>query len=261
MRAPEAVRAGALALAGTYGAETSRQARAAPAIPVATPHGQAHVRARDLFKIYREGTTETVALRGASLELPAGQITSLVGRSGSGKSTLTMLLAGLALPSAGQVLIGDVDITRLDETERARLRARQIGVVFQRDNLIPFLTASENVALAVKLAGGQRAGARARDLLGEMGLSKRLKHLPRQLSGGEVQRVAVAVALANEPKLLLGDELTGELDSKTAAHVLEVINWACERMRLTVLIVTHNPLVASIAQQRLRLVDGVVQPA
>jgi putative ABC transport system ATP-binding protein len=159
------------------------------------------------------------------------------------------------------VLIGDVDITRLDETERARLRAREIGIVFQRDNLIPFLTASENVSLAVKLSGGQKAGARARDLLGELGLSKRLRHLPRQLSGGEVQRVAIAVALANEPKLLIGDELTGELDSKTAAQVLDVIGWAREKLRLTVLIVTHNPVVASMAQQRLRLVDGVVHPA
>jgi putative ABC transport system ATP-binding protein len=231
-----------------------------PANAVTLPM-QPFVSARDVFKIYREETVETVALRGASLELAAGQVTSLMGRSGSGKSTLTMLLAGLALPSAGQVLLDGVDITRLDETERARLRARQIGIVFQRDNLIPFLTASENVSLAVKLAGGQSPTARAKELLGELGLAHRLRHLPRQLSGGEVQRVAVAVALANEPKLLLGDELTGELDSKTAGHVLEVIFWACERLRLTVLIVTHNPLVASLAQQRLRLVDGVVHPA
>jgi putative ABC transport system ATP-binding protein len=261
MRPPGVGYAGALAMANTNRADFPGELPSAPEMPPPGAGDEPFVRARDLFKIYREGTAETVALRGASLDLRAGQVTSLVGRSGSGKSTLTLLIAGLALPSAGQVLLDGVDITRLDERERARLRARQVGIVFQRDNLIPFLTASENVALPIKLAGGQKAGARARDLLGELGLSKRLRHLPRQLSGGEVQRVAIAVALANEPKLLIGDELTGELDSKTAAQVLDVIGWAREKLRLTVLIVTHNPVVAAVAEQRLRLVDGEVQPA
>ncbi len=261
MRAPGVGSAGALGMASANSADTAAGVPAAPTLPPPRAGDEPFVQARDLFKIYREGTAETVALRGASLELRAGQVTSLVGPSGSGKSTLTLLIAGLALPSAGQVLLDGVDITRLDESERARLRARQVGIVFQRDNLIPFLTASENVSLAIKLAGGQNAGARARDLLGELGLSKRLRHLPRQLSGGEAQRVAIAVALANEPRLLIGDELTGELDSNTAAQVLDVIGWAREKLRLTVLIVTHNPVVAAMAQQRLRLVDGVVQPA
>lgn len=214
----------------------------------------------DVFKIYREGSTETVALRGASLELPRGRITSLVGRSGSGKSTLITLLAGLALPSAGRVLFDDQDITRLDDAGRAKLRAKRIGVVFQRDNLIPFLTAHENVKLAIKLAGGRRAGKRAKELLSELGLGKRLRHYPRQLSGGEGQRAAIAVALANGPDLLVGDELTGELDSKTADTVLKLITTASSEKGLTVLIVTHNLHVAQAAHQQLQLIDGVVAP-
>jgi len=229
-----------------------------PGNPPSAEGDEPLVRARDLFKIYKEGATETVALRGASLELPGGRVTSLVGRSGSGKSTLMMLLAGLALPSAGQVIFDGQDITRLDETERARLRSHRIGIVFQRDNLIPFLTALENVKLAITLAGGRRASARARELLGELGLGARLRHFPRQLSGGEAQRVAIAVALVNEPSLLLGDELTGELDSGTADQVLEVVLEACEQRRLTVLVVTHSDRVAAIAHRRLRLADGVV---
>jgi putative ABC transport system ATP-binding protein len=213
---------------------------------------------RDLFKIYREGAIETVALRGANLELRRGEVASLVGPSGSGKSTLISLLAGLALPSAGQVLFEGEDITRLDEMSRARLRSRQIGIVMQSGNLIPFLTALENVKLAIKLAGGRSAGRRARDLLAELGLGGRMHHIPRKLSGGEVQRVSVAAALANDPALLLADELTGELDSTTADKVLEVILEASRERRLSVLLVTHNPEVAGLAARRLRLVDGTV---
>ncbi len=218
-------------------------------------------RLHQVFKIYREGMTETVALRGASLELPRGSLTTMVGPSGSGKSTLLSILAGLALPSAGQVIIGDQDVSRLDEPARARLRARRIGIVFQSGNLIPFLTALENVQLARRLAGGSgRAGA-ARDVLGEVGLAKRLDHRPRQLSGGEAQRVAVAVALANEPDLLLADELTGELDSATADHVLRVLAEIWRRRALTILLVTHNRELAARGDHRLELLDGLVRPA
>jgi putative ABC transport system ATP-binding protein len=201
---------------------------------------------------------ETVALRGASLELRQGEVTSLVGPSGSGKSTLISVLAGLALPSAGQVLIEGEDITRLDEAARARLRARRIGIVMQSGNLIPFLTALENVKLAIKLAGGRSSDRRARHLLGELGLGSRLHHPPRRLSGGEVQRVSIAAALANDPALLLADEVTGELDSATAEQVLEVILEASRERSSTVLLVTHNREVAERADRRLQLVDGVV---
>jgi putative ABC transport system ATP-binding protein len=219
------------------------------------------VRLRDVFKIYREGATETVALRGADLTLARGAMTSLVGPSGSGKSTLMSLIAGLSLPSAGQVLFGDVDISRLDETARARLRADRVGIVFQSGNLIPFLTALENVELAARIGGRSTDRTRARELLSEVGLGKRLDHLPRQLSGGEAQRVSIAVALANEPELLLADELTGELDSATAALVMAVLRGIWERRRLTILVVTHNPDLAGQADRALKLLDGVVKEA
>jgi putative ABC transport system ATP-binding protein len=216
------------------------------------------VTVRDVFKIYKEGLIETVALRGASLELPRGSLTSLVGPSGSGKSTLISLLAGLALPSAGQIVISGQDITRLDESQRGRLRSERIGLVFQSGNLIPFLSALENVELAMKLRDRARLPGRARDLLGEVGLGHRLHHRPRHLSGGEVQRVAVAIALANEPELLLADELTGELDSATAEQVMGVLAEAWKQRRLTILLVTHNQDLAGRADHRLRLIDGLV---
>jgi ABC-type lipoprotein export system ATPase subunit len=220
------------------------------------------VRLQDVFKIYREGTTETVALRGASLELPRGLLTSMVGPSGSGKSTLLSIIAGLALPSAGQVILDGQDISRLDEAARARIRAERIGVVFQSGNLIPFLSALENVQLAQALSEKPRpkAGA-ARDLLGEVGLAQRLHHRPRQLSGGEVQRVAVAVALANQPDLLLADELTGELDSATADQVMLVLAEVWRQRHMTILLVTHSAELAARADHRLRLVDGLVSSA
>jgi putative ABC transport system ATP-binding protein len=225
--------------------------------PVVTTDA-ALVSVRDVFKVYREATAETVALRGASLELKPGEFVSLMGRSGSGKSTLVAVMAGLALPTAGQVIFDGRDITRLDEAERAELRSTRIGLVFQSGNLIPFLTAAENVRLALQLSGRATGNGRARDLLGEVGLAARLNHYPRQLSGGEVQRVAIAVALAVDPALLIGDELTGELDSATAQRVMEVLRDVRRQRQLSIMLVTHNPELAALADRRLELVDGVV---
>jgi len=216
------------------------------------------VSVRDVFKVYREATTETVALRGASLELQPGEFVSLMGRSGSGKSTLVSVMAGLALPTAGQVIFDGRDITRLDEAERAQVRAKRVGLVFQSGNLIPFLSAAENVRLALQLSGRAAGNGRARDLLGEVGLAARLNHYPRQLSGGEAQRVAIAVALALDPALLIGDELTGELDSATAERVMELLREVRRQRQLSILLVTHNPELAALADRRLELVDGVV---
>ena len=216
------------------------------------------LQAQAVSKAYRQGDLETRVLSEVCLEVERGETTSLVGVSGSGKSTLISLLAGLALPSAGQIVIGGQDITRLDEGARGRLRSERIGLVFQSGNLIPFLSALENVELAMRLRDRARPVGRARDLLGEVGLGHRLHHRPRQLSGGEVQRVAVAIALANEPELLLADELTGELDSATAEQVMDVLAKAWEQRRLTVLLVTHNLELAGRAEQRLRLIDGLV---
>jgi putative ABC transport system ATP-binding protein len=214
------------------------------------------VRVADVSKTFREGESETEVLHGVGLELARGQTTSLVGRSGSGKSTLISLIAGLLLPDTGSVTFDGHDVAALGESARARLRASRIGVVLQRDNLVPFLTASENVELALEIAGGARA--RARDLLGELGLGRRLHQRPRTLSGGEAQRVAVAVALANEPDLLLADEVTGELDSTTAEQVMGVIFEAWRERGLCVLYVTHSDELAAGAEHRLGLSDGAV---
>ncbi|TML92867.1 MAG: ABC transporter ATP-binding protein [Actinobacteria bacterium] len=225
---------------------------------VRAPTVVALVRVDEVSKTYREGPAVTRVLHGASLELARGETTSLVGASGSGKSTLLGLIAGLMVPESGRVVFDGQDITELDDTDRARLRAGRIGIMLQSDNLIPFLTAAENVELAVELGGGGRAGARARDVLSELGLADRLHHLPRRLSGGEAQRVSVAVALANDPDLLLADEVTGELDSANAEQVMEVISHASRDRGLTVLFVTHSRDLAARAAHRLRLENGCV---
>jgi predicted ABC-type transport system involved in lysophospholipase L1 biosynthesis ATPase subunit len=216
------------------------------------------VRVDEVSKSFREGENKTDVLRGVGLELARGETTSLVGRSGSGKSTLIALLAGLLLPDAGTVAFDGCDVAALGDAGRAQLRASRIGVVLQRDNLIPFLSACENVELAMTIAGGQGARARARDLLSELGLGQRLHHRPSALSGGESQRVAVAVALANEPDLLLADEVTGELDSTTAEQVMGVIHEAWRERGLSVLYVTHSDELAARAEHRLGLSDGAV---
>jgi len=171
------------------------------------------------------------------------------------------LLAGIMPPDAGRIVLDGCDLTRLDDRDRARLRAERIGVVLQRGNLIPFLTARENVEMAMRLAGRGGGRARARVVLAELGLERRADHLPRRMSGGESQRVAVAVALANEPDLLLADEVTGELDSANADAVMDWLFETCEERALSVLYVTHSPEIAARAHCRLRLERGRVVSA
>lgn len=211
---------------------------------------------QDVYKIYKESDLETVALRGVQLRVQPGEFVAITGRSGAGKSTLLSLLGGLAVPSAGRVVISGTDIARLTERERALFRREKIGLIYQADNLLPFLTAQENVMLPLQLAGRAYAARRARELLAEVGLSGRLTHKPNMLSGGERQRVAIAVALANEPDLLLADELTGELDSATAQAVMERLAALNQQRRLTLIIVTHNPRVAARAGRRVTIADG-----
>ncbi len=218
------------------------------------------VRIEAVSKTYREAGLASAVLDAASLDLGWGETASLVGPSGSGKSTLLGLIAGLLLPESGTIEFDGVDITRLDDAARARLRGSRIGVVLQSGNLLPFLTAVENVELALQLGGSRRSRRRARQLLDDLGLDDRADHLPRRLSGGEAQRVAVAVALANEPDLLLADEVTGELDSTTADEVITVILDAWRTRGLTVLFVTHSQELAVRAQRHLRLVGGRVLP-
>jgi putative ABC transport system ATP-binding protein len=237
---------------------------------VSGPSGQSSappaplVQVRSICKTYREGGTVTEVLRDASLKLARGETASLIGVSGSGKTTLMSLLAGLMRPESGEVVFDGQVLGAMDDAARARLRARRIGVVLQSGNLIPFLTAAENVELAIELGGeGRRANvaARARTLLAEVELGHRTEHLPRRMSGGEAQRVSVAMALANEPDLLLADEVTGQLDSATSEHVMGVILGAWRARGLTVLFVTHSGELAARAQRRLRLEDGRVLAA
>lgn len=216
------------------------------------------LQAESLTKAYGRGLLETIVLRGASLTLDRGETVSLVGDSGSGKSTLLSLLAGLMRPASGRVVFDGQELGKLDDTARARLRARRIGVALQKGNLIPFLTARENVQLALDLGGSGQPPSRATELLNRFGVGKRSDHLPSRLSGGEAQRVALAVALANTPDLLLADEIVGELDSETAAQVMDVVFEAAEQQGLAVLLVTHSRELAAQANTRLALLDGTV---
>jgi predicted ABC-type transport system involved in lysophospholipase L1 biosynthesis ATPase subunit len=237
----------------------ARPADREPPVPEATAP---LLRVERLSKSFGQGPLQTHVLRSASMELARGETVSLVGASGSGKSTLLALLAGLMVPESGSVSFDGQKLADLDDVGRAVLRARRIGVVLQSGNLIPFLTAFENVKLAIEMAGGVRAAAvRARELLSEFGLAHRLDHLPRRLSGGEAQRASVAMALANEPDLLLADEVTGELDSASADEVMRLIHRAWRQRGLTVLFVTHSREIAARAHRSLRLVDGEVQYA
>jgi putative ABC transport system ATP-binding protein len=212
-------------------------------------------------KSYASGSGVLPVLDRVDLDLAAGETTSLLGRSGSGKSTLLSLIAGLVRPDTGRISIGGQQTDRLNEAGRARLRAERIGIVLQSDNLIPFLTAKENVELAMGFGPRRHSSSRARELLSELGLESRMGNLPRQLSGGEAQRVAVGVALANEPDLLLADEVVGQLDHATAAGVMEFIFTASRERGLTVLYVTHDEQLARAAQHGLRLQDRRVVAA
>ena len=219
---------------------------------------QPFVRLEAVSKSYGSGSSQLEVLDQVQLDLMKGETTSLVGRSGTGKSTLLSLIAGLMRPDKGHVHIGGQQMDQLDDNDRANLRANRIGFVLQSDNLIPFLTAVENVELAMGFASGPRPAARARGLLFDLGLGHRIDHLPRQLSGGESQRVAVAVALANEPDLLLSDEVVGQLDSNTASDVMNMIFTASRERNLTVLYVTHDEQLAREAHRSLRLTDRKV---
>ena len=217
-------------------------------------HRPALLRLEGVTKGYGAGTARTAVLESVDLVVRDGEKVSLVGPSGSGKSTLLSLIAGLIRPDAGDISIGGVAMHGLDDTGRATLRAEQVGGVLQSDNLIPFLTAVENVELAMGFTGRTEQRDRARELLTALGVDHRREHLPRQLSGGEAQRVSIAVALANEPTLLLADEVVGQLDSATADRVVDVIFGS----ELAVLFVTHDETLAARGERQLRLVDGSV---
>ncbi len=224
----------------------------------AAPQASAAVSARDVFKIYKEGSIETVALRGVSFTAQPGECVAIVGPSGSGKSTLLNLIGGLDFPTAGQVWVGGQNMAELSEASRAQLRRRYLGFVFQDNNLIPFLSALENVALPLRLAGVRGPETVAQGLLAEVGLAERLHHRPSALSGGEQQRVGIACALANQAQVLLADEPTGELDSQTASSIMELLIELNQSRGTTLIIVTHDPAIAAFAGRTVQVRDGLI---
>jgi putative ABC transport system ATP-binding protein len=215
---------------------------------------------RSLTKTIDTGTHRVEILRGIDLAVPKGQFVAIMGASGSGKSTLLGLLAGLDTATSGAVIVDGVDITSLKEDDLALVRGRKIGFVFQSYQLIPTLTAEENVLLPFELTGGDVAGgtARARELLQGVGLGDRMAHYPVQLSGGEQQRVALARAFMGKPPLLMADEPTGNLDSTNGSHVLELLLSLNKREGTTLVLVTHDQALAGHADRIVTLKDGVV---
>ena len=219
-------------------------------------HSSFAARARGLTKAYGNGETRVVALDAVDVDIPRGQFTAIMGPSGSGKSTLMHCLAGLDTASSGKIWVGNTEITRLRDKRLTRLRRDSIGFIFQAFNLLPTLTALENITLPMDIAG--RTPDRVwLDLVVEtVGLSGRLKHRPTQLSGGQQQRVAVARALAARPEIIFGDEPTGNLDSRAGAEILGFLRHSVDELGQTIVMVTHDPVAASYADRVLYLADG-----
>jgi putative ABC transport system ATP-binding protein len=211
---------------------------------------------RGVSKTVDSGGRPLTILHPLDLKIEPGAFLAIVGPSGSGKSTLLGLLAGLDAPTTGEILIDGIDITRLGEDELARLRGERIGFVFQFFHLVPSLTAFENILVPMEIAGRRDAAARATMLLREVGLADRGHHYPSQLSGGEQQRVAIARALANDPAIVLADEPTGNLDSTTGRHIMDLLLDVRRGRRMTLVLVTHDAGLAALADSRLTLRDG-----
>jgi putative ABC transport system ATP-binding protein len=213
-------------------------------------------RAVDATKVYGSGDTEVRALDDVTVDLPASRYTAIMGPSGSGKSTLMHCLAGLDTLTSGKVYIGDVDLTTLSDKELTRLRRDSVGFVFQTFNLVPTLTAIENITLPSSLAGTKPDGHWLDQVIKTTGLGDRLTHRPSELSGGQQQRVAVARALASQPKIIFADEPTGNVDSRAGAEILDFMRRAVSEMAQTIVMVTHDPNAASYADAVLFLNDG-----
>ncbi|HSA56857.1 MAG TPA: ABC transporter ATP-binding protein [Gemmatimonadaceae bacterium] len=214
--------------------------------------------AQNLTKEFDSGTHRLTVLRDVSFAVPQGAFVAIVGPSGSGKTTLLGLLAGLDTPTRGRVLLDGADLTAMTEDERARLRGQKVGFVFQSFQLIPTLTALENVQVPLELRGEAGAAERARELLVRVGLADRLDHFPAQLSGGEQQRVAIARAFANRPGILFADEPTGNLDGTTGQRIVELLEELNRESHTTIALVTHDLALARRASRLIRLADGVI---
>jgi putative ABC transport system ATP-binding protein len=216
----------------------------------------AAARAVDATKVYGAGDTAVVALDEVTVEFPTGRFTAIMGPSGSGKSTLMHCVAGLDSLTEGRVFVGDVELGTLSDRELTLLRREQVGFVFQTFNLVPTLTAAENIALPARLAGTRPDGAWFDEVVATVRLGDRLGHRPSELSGGQQQRVAVARALAARPQIIFADEPTGNLDSRSGGEILGFLRRAVEEMGQTIVMVTHDPIAASHADTALFLADG-----
>jgi putative ABC transport system ATP-binding protein len=216
------------------------------------------VSAQEVTRRYGEGDTAVDALRGVSLEIEPGKLTAVMGPSGSGKSTLMHILAGLDKPTSGTVAIAGEEITKMNDNELTQLRRKHIGFVFQFYNLLPMLNAEENVKLPLSVAGEKADPGWFNELITNVGLNGRLKHRPTELSGGQQQRVAVARALVNRPTVVFADEPTGNLDSKSSAEILALLKDAVESYGQTIVMVTHDPRAAAIADRILYIADGEI---
>jgi putative ABC transport system ATP-binding protein len=215
-------------------------------------------RARDVTKIYGRGSAAVTALGGVSLDIPAGSFTAVMGPSGSGKSTLMHCMSGLDTVTSGRLWIGDTEIGGLRERQLTRLRRDRIGFVFQAFNLLPVLTAAENITLPLDIAGRAADRAWLEAVISAVGLADRLRHRPNELSGGQQQRVAIARALASRPQIVFADEPTGNLDSKASAEVLSLLRRSVREFGQSVVMVTHDPVAASYADRVIFLADGLI---
>jgi putative ABC transport system ATP-binding protein len=216
------------------------------------------VAARDLTRTYGSGDTAVDALRGVSLDVAPGELTAIMGPSGSGKSTLMHILAGLDKPTEGSVTIGGTEITALDDTALTKLRRAHVGFIFQFFNLLPMLTAEENIVLPLTIAGEKVDDAWIEELIGKVGLTDRRKHRPAELSGGQQQRVAIARALVSRPTVMFADEPTGNLDSQTSHEILALLEEMVAGYGQTTVMVTHDTNAAAIAKRVLYLADGKI---
>lgn len=212
----------------------------------------------DVIRVFREVDVETIALRGVDLAIATGEFVAIMGRSGSGKSTLLQLIAGSDRPTAGRVIVDGIDLSRADETERTRVRGSRVGIVFQNQNLVPFLTVRENIELAALLAGRPIDAAMAKTVLRRVGLEDRADHRPNQLSGGEQQRAALAAVVGTRPPIILADEITGELDTANAARLLDLLQEFHVTDQMTLVLATHDRAVAGRADRIVELRDGRV---
>jgi len=222
-------------------------------------NGSGIIEARELRKVYRVGEVEVPALRGLDMTVQAGEFVSIVGPSGSGKSTLFHIIGGLTPPTSGRIRVGDRDLAAMTERDRTQLRRRTVGFVFQKFNLLPNLTARDNIAVARHLAGmDPKPDPQFEEILRLLGIAQRLDHKPSALSGGEQQRVAIARAIVNHPAILLADEPTGNLDTENSRAVLTLLRGLNERLGQTILMITHNPEAAAYGHRTVNMCDGKI---